>query len=336
MSPRLASLSPRSLPSTSRRWRAKVAAGERAERTIELYRSYFANHIGPELGRVQIQAVSVARIDRFISALRRKPRAPKSSETLSAWTVHNVCGMLSKLFRYAHKRGYIAVNPLDRIRDDLPAGKNKQPPRVLEADEVRRLIDHTPAGYRAIVATAAYTGMRISEVLGLTWEDVDFESGEVHVRKQLGRGKKGEPAKRTSLKTDAAKRTIDLAPQLETMLRNHRATAFERGQARRDCLVFATLTGAPINHRNASARGLEKAADRAGLNREGLPRLGFHDLRHTAITHLIRSGADVAQVQRFAGHARPSITLDAYTHEFDRRRVNDSGRRLAAIYGEAR
>ena len=135
---------------------------------------------------------------------------------------------------------------------------------------------------------------------------------------------------------DAAKRTIDLAPALETILREHRATAFERGHARRDSLVFTTLTGRPINHRNASARGLEKAADRAKLNRDGLPRLGFHDLRHTAITHLIRSGADVAQVQRFAGHARPSITLDAYTHEFDRRRVNDSGRRLAAIYGEAK
>jgi integrase len=87
-----------------------------------------------------------------------------------------------------------------------------------------------------------------------------------------------------------------------------------------------------VYYRNASARGLQNAADRAGLNREGLPRLSFHDLRHTAITHLIRSGADVAQVQRFAGHAKPSITLDIYVHEFEARKSNDVGQRLSAAF----
>jgi integrase len=61
-------------------------------------------------------------------------------------------------------------------------------------------------------------------------------------------------------------------------------------------------------------------------------KLSFHDLRHTAITHLIRSGADVAQVQPFAGHAKRSITLDIYTHEFEARKSNDVGQRLAAAY----
>jgi integrase len=81
--------------------------------------------------------------------------------------------------------------------------------------------------------------------------------------------------------------------------------------------------------------GLRRAADGAGLNREGVSRLCFHDLRHTAITHLIRSGVDVAQVQRFAGHAKPSIMLDLYVGEFENRKINDSGARLAAIYGGA-
>lgn len=89
--------------------------------------------------------------------------------------------------------------------------------------------------------------------------------------------------------------------------------------------VFATETGKPLYYRNASARGLDKAADRAGLNPEGVQRLSFHDLRHTAITHLIRSGADAAQVSRFAGHSKVSTTLDLYVGEFDKRKVNDSG-----------
>ena len=57
--------------------------------------------------------------------------------------------------------------------------------------------------------------------------------------------------------------------------------------------------------------------DRAGLDGDGRPKLSMHDLRHTAITHLIRQGADVGQVARFAGHARPSMTLDKYLHEFE-------------------
>lgn len=84
--------------------------------------------------------------------------------------------------------------------------------------------------------------------------------------------------------------------------------------------------------RNISARGLDKAADRAGLNPEGAQKLSFHDLRHTAITHLIRSGADPAQVSRFAGHSKVSTTLDLYVGGWAKRRVNDSGTRLAAIY----
>jgi hypothetical protein len=65
---------------------------------------------------------------------------------------------------------------------------------------------------------------------------------------------------------------------------------------------------------------------------EDLPKLSFHDLRHTAITHLIRAGADAFQVQRFAGHAKPSITLDIYVGEFEARKSNDVGKRLSAAF----
>jgi site-specific recombinase XerD len=107
------------------------------------------------------------------------------------------------------------------------------------------------------------------------------------------------------------------------------------GHAKVTDFVYATQIGTPLSHRNATARGLEKAADAASINKDAVPKLAFHDLRHTAITHLIRSGVDVAQVQRFAGHAKPSITLDLYVGEFEQRKINHSGARLAAIYGGA-
>ena len=71
-----------------------------------------------------------------------------------------------------------------------------------------------------------------------------------------------------------------------------------------------------MNYRNVAHRGLTAAADRAGLNPEGVPKLTLHDLRHTYGSHLVRGGADVVTVSRQMGHARPSITLDVYSHEF--------------------
>jgi integrase len=131
------------------------------------------------------------------------------------------------------------------------------------------------------------------------------------------------------LKSDAGERDLDLTPELAKVLRTHKLAS---SYAKDDDFVFTTLTGQPIYYRNASARGLQKAADRAGLNGEGLPKLSFHDLGHTAITHLIRAGTDVAQVQRFAGHAKPSITLDIYVGEFEARKSNDVGQRLSAAF----
>jgi integrase len=171
--------------------------------------------------------------------------------------------------------------------------------------------------------------MRQSELLRLRWQDIDFDAGTIHVRHQLSRATKTNPARVVPLKSDAGERHIDLAPALARELAK---LSLSSRYSKSEDFVFATETGKPLYYRNASARGLDRAADRAGLNPEGLQRLSFHDLRHSAITHLIRSGADAAQVSRFAGHSKVSTTLDLYVGEFENRKVNDSGQRLAAVY----
>ena len=88
------------------------------------------------------------------------------------------------------------------------------------------------------------------------------------------------------------------------------------------------------DYRNVSTRGLDKAAEGANLNSPGLPRLTFHDLRHTYGSHLAQSGLDPVGVQRQLGHARPSITIDLYVHEFETaRRREQVGERLASALG---
>jgi len=151
------------------------------------------------------------------------------------------------------------------------------------------------------------------------------------VRHQLSRATRGKPARLLPLKTDAGERTVILLPVLSRILRQHRTTCFERGNARPDDYLFATLTGQPMYYRNASARGLDVGADRAGLNDPQQQKLSFHDLRHTFVSHLIAGGLDVVVVQRQAGHARPSITLDRYSHEFaNTQRAADVRARITA------
>lgn len=256
----------------------------------------------------------------------------KDGKLLSDWTLRGILQVLGSVFEYAITRECVASNPVSSLRGDKPPAKNRTKARILEAEEVARLIEHAPSGYRTLLVTAAFTALRQSELLGLRWNDVDFETGTLHVRYQLSRATRTKPARLVALKTDAAERVIDLALELARDLAKHNLAS---SHSKDEDFVFATETGNPVYYRNASARGLDKAADRAGLNPEGKQRLSFHDLRHTAITHLIRSGADAAQVSRFAGHSKVSTTLDLYVGEFDSRKVNDSGQRLAAVYADA-
>jgi integrase len=104
-----------------------------------------------------------------------------------------------------------------------------------------------------------------------------------------------------------SRRDIRLEPDLAALLRKHKLASRFSGE---DDFVFAASEGTPFYYRNVAVRGLDKAADAAGLNRDGVPKLSFHDLRHTYGSHLVRQGLDVVRISRQLGHARPSITLD--------------------------
>ena len=206
-------------------------------------------------------------------------------------------------------------------RSELPRPSPKTEQRILTHDEITKLLDNALPSYRAVLATGVFTGMRLQELLGLRWRDVDFANGFIRVRHQLSRAKTGKPGRLVPLKTAAGRRDVVRLPQLGSLLKRHRlATRFSTESD----FVFSTEVGTPFYYRNISSRGLDKAADRAGLNAGDAPKLTMHDLRHTFASHLILDlKLDVAQVSKLLGHARPSITLDVYTHVFDRARHAD-------------
>jgi integrase len=214
------------------------------------------------------------------------------------------------------------VKQLDKGERPSVANGRKQ---VLELEEITRLITAAPARYQALVATVAYTGVRISEALGLVWDDVDFDAGVVHVRKQLGRD-----GQRVRPKTDEAVRDVMLLGALAGVLRAHKLASSHSGP---DDFVFASEMGTPLQVRNVSRRGLDKAIEDAGLAGH---RIGWHLLRHGFGSMLLAQGENVVFVSGQLGHADPKITLGIYAHEFNQEaQLEQARRRLDAEHGTA-
>jgi integrase len=306
-----------------------VAAGERAERTLERYRSHLDGHVVPLLGHVQLRKLSADHLAALVRVSREKGLAP--------WTIKGMLTPLGRVLSLAQRRGFIVENPLKRLQpEELPRGIAKDPPRVLSREEIATLIARAPERYRPIIGVAVLAGLRQAEVLGLRWSEIDFKAGVLKVRHQLTRGDRTTPPRAARLKTKAGRRDVILLADLAELLQSHlRWTENEHGLPRPDDFVFTTSTGAPMNYRNVSTRGLDKAAEAARLNPAEVAKLTFHDLRHTYGSHLAQSGLDPVGVQRQMGHARPSITMDLYVHEFEtaRRREQVSERLTAALGG---
>jgi integrase len=276
------------------------------------------------LGRLRVQEIGEEAILALIADMQRNGYAN--------WTIRGALTPLGRIMGYAVRRGIIPVNPMVQLeRGARPSVAKRTRRRSLTTEEVGRLLGAALPMYRPLLACAVYTGMRLGELLGLTWEDVDFEAGFVRVRKQADRKTRA----RVEPKTAEAVRDVVLLPQLARLLREHKAAS---PHSRPSDPVFASREGRPLHYRNVSARGVEKAADRAGLNRDGAERVTMHTLRRTFVSHLILDlKLDALQVSKQVGHARPSITQDRYADLFDAaRHADDIRERMAgSAFGRA-
>ena len=270
-------------------------------------------HLVPRLGRLRLSEVSEDVVVGLIHTMRAKQ--------LKASTIKAVLGTLSLILGRAVRRGALSHNAVQGLeRAERPAGQ-KRAMRILGRDELEQLIRCTHPDHRALISTLAFTGLRISEALGLRWADVDLEHGQIHVRGQLDH--------RTRVlvdgKTPSSRRSIVLMPSLGRMLREHRLSS--RFSSDTD-FVFASNVGTPMKRDNVRSRILHPAVKLAGLDEPGKPKLRLHDLRHCFASLLIAGGASVVFVAGQLGHSSPTVTLSTYSHLFDER---DHADRMSAI-----
>jgi integrase len=166
--------------------------------------------------------------------------------------------------------------------------------------------------YAPLFRLALATGMRLGELLGLQWDDIDWQASTVHIRRSLSWPRYGRPELLTP-KSAASRRTVSVDSTTLAILREHRdrqeqERAAAGGAWANRNLVFCTEDGGFVMERRVQ-RLMPKAAALAGV-----PRIRFHDLRHTHATLLLRQGRNVKEVSERLGHANVSITLQTYAH----------------------
>ena len=282
--------------------------------THRLYGAYLRQHIYPRLGKRQLSSITVDDLAHLISEMEagwryreRNGRVVRvQGKPFAGWTIRGVLVAAGRVLGHAARRGHIHSNPVQRLeRDERPKATRRELPS-LDRDAIGRLIASTPERYRTLIAVSVLTGIRQGEALGLRWHDIDLRDGLIRIRHQLDRnGTLVEP------KTAAAKRDIPIPPSLNRLLATHREQAFAHGFAKPADYVFASQTGAHLDHRNITRRGLKKALETAGL-----PHLRWHDLRHLAASALISQGASIAYLSRILGHTNPATTLSIYAHQY--------------------
>lgn len=272
--------------------------------TRSAYEEHIRVHIKPSLGDIPLKQLSTRDIQQlYTNLLKERELSPK--------TVRNIHGVLHRTLEQAKLLGYIRVNPADAAV--TPRVEKKQV-ETLDAEDIGKFLAAIRGTkYEYPLFVAVFTGLRQGELLGLTWDCVDFEHGMLLINKQHNRVKGDTEFRFASLKNDKA-RVLTAADEVMEVLKLQKerqtawAAALGDGWSNPDHLVFTTEFGRYINNKI-----LYQNFKRI-MRKLGKPDLRFHDLRHTYAVNSLRAGDDIKTVQENLGHATASFTLATYAH----------------------
>jgi integrase len=283
------------------------------------YRATLDRILVPRFGPMRVAAITPEHVAALIRELEQSGLAPA--------TITDYTKPLSGTLSYAVRRGLIGVNPCSLLtRDDRPRPQEHKPDHVWNDSEIDALVHaagclaRKPAArydYTPPLKMALATGLRLGELLGLQWGDVDLHAGELHVRRQWTRLSEYAPPK-----TRAAVRRVPLSSDIVKYLSEHKLVSRHSKDGEP---VFAAKSGRPLAHRNATGRGFAGAAKEAGL--EGV---SFHSMRHAFASRMINRGISPTVLAKLMGHESSAITERRYIHLFDQQRTDEAVRQAMA------
>jgi integrase len=286
------------------RWLSDAVRGTVRESTYSRDKYLVTNHVKPSIGRVKLKNVNAL----HLQSLYRE----RLDSGLSGSTVQKIHHVLHKALSQAMRWDLIPRSPADSVKAPTPTPKEMHPLSALEA---RQLLEAAQGDrLEALYVLAIHTGIRRGESLALKWADVDLDLATVRVRRTLTRGEDGRGYVVGAATKSGKGRHVRLTPRAVEALKRHRARQAKEklkvgGLYRDQDLVFAGEGGNPINPSNLRNRSFKPLLERAGL-----PRITFHDLRHTCASLLFQRNVHPKFVQELLGHASVAITLDTYSH----------------------
>ena len=282
--------------------------------TKAYYTNYIENHIIPGIGNISLDKLTTIQIQRFYNTLQKSGRVQRKNfpelrdKSLSPRVVRGVHTLLHNCLEQAVAERLILSNPAQGCK--LPQ-LEKREMKILPQEKIGLyLAEAEKRGLLAAFYLELTTGLRRGELLGLKWSDIDLEKGDLRVQRQIGRidGKIIE----MPLKTKNAYRTLPLsADAISVLMQQRRKTGNSEW-------VFPSPTGGPMSP-DSVLHMLHRV-----LKRAGLPKVRFHDLRHTFATLALQNGVDIKTVSGMLGHFSAGFTLDTYAH------VTTSAKREAA------
>ncbi len=268
-----------------------LAALGRKPTTLGTYRSLLRTHLAPHLGTRSLERIEPHNVEGMIAAMRRGGAGPK--------VIRNAVTLLHQVFEFGQRKHWCEANPCKHV--DRPPVEPNTDIRFLTLDEVEALLravpEEAPIGPtdRTMYLTAAMTGLRQGELLGLRWRDIDWTAGRIRARQTYVRGHWGTP------KSRRGSRSVPMVDRVAGELERH----FQRSAYQADDhLVFChPATGSVLDHSDL-ARRYKRALRTAGVRE-----VRFNDLRHTFATRMAAAGVPMRTLQEWLGHRDFSTTL---------------------------
>ncbi|MBM6897305.1 site-specific integrase [Pseudoflavonifractor capillosus] len=269
----------------------------------QTYQGYIHNHIQPNIGEIPLEKLTSLDLQKFYKKLLTQGRVDRveakgQPKGLSAKTVRNIHQILSSSLKLAQEQRLILTNPAEGCA--LPRVEHQEMKTLTTVQLASFFREARESGVFELYYLELATGLRRGELLGLKWEDVDLQRGDLRVRRQVSRIN-GDVVE-APLKTKNAYRTLPLAEDTVSVLKE------QRKKVGNSPWVFPSPNGGPISP-DSVLHMLHRV-----LKRAGLPKVRFHDLRHTFATLALQNGVDVKTVSGILGHFSAGFTLDTYAH----------------------
>ncbi len=296
--------------------------------TVGNYRSIVEIHIEPALGNYPLSQLKAPVVQKFYNGLRDKGLSPKY--------IKNIHGVLHRALDQAVEVEYTAKNYTSKCKIPTIIETEVIP---LDEEEMKKLFEALKGEeLRDMILVDIFTGLRCGELLGLTWDCVDFENGIIHVKKQLAMPRKrdgGNGKCYWSTLKNGKPRDLVPAPFVMEVLKQHKETQDAEKRAAGSLWDEGDFPGLVFTRENGSHyiqpcvwKAFQNILEKAGLQHHRI-----HDLRHTFAVNSIIAGDDVKTVQENMGHYSAAFTLDRYGHVTKMMKKNSANRMQKYIEG---